>query len=115
MKKLIDIPDDWYQHLKETIESPYFKSLGGFIAKERASKQIFPKRDEVFRAFNLTPFQKVRVVILGMDPYPNRHKGEPVACGLSFAPRHRDYVPPSLRIMYGRIKQDIYPDELSFP
>jgi uracil-DNA glycosylase len=115
MKKLIDIPDDWYQHLRETIESPYFRSLGGFIAKERASKQIFPKRDEVFRAFNLTPFQKVRVVILGMDPYPNKHKGEPVACGLSFAPRNRDYIPPSLRIMYNRIKQDIYPDELSFP
>ena len=72
MKKLIDIPDDWYQHLRETIESPYFRSLGGFIAKERASKQIFPKKDEVFRAFNLTPFQKVRVVILGMDPRNKR-------------------------------------------
>jgi len=115
MKKLVNIPDDWYLHLRDTIESPYFKSLGGFIAKERQTKSILPYKDEVFKAFNLTPFQKVRVVILGMDPYPGRYKGEPTAHGLAFNPRNKDQVPPSLRVMYNKIKEDIYPDELSFP
>ena len=115
MQKLIDIPDDWYYHLKDTIESPYFRSLGGFIANERKNKTIFPYKNEVFKAFNLTPFQKVRVVILGMDPYPGRNAGEPIAHGLAFAPRNKTYITPSLRMMYNRIKADIYPDDLSFP
>jgi len=115
MNKLIDIPDDWYQHLKETIESPYFKSLGAFVARERKTKSIFPYKDEVFKAFNLTPFHKVRVVILGMDPYPGKSGGEPIAHGLAFSPRQKSYVTPSLRMIYNRIKADIYPDDLSFP
>lgn len=115
MKKLIDVPDDWYSKLEGIIHSDYFKSLGGFVARERQTKQIFPLKDEVFRAFNLTPFQKVRVVLVAMDPYPGRYKGDPVACGLAFAPRNRDFVPPSLRVMYNKIKETIYPNELSFP
>ena len=115
MKKLIDIPDNWYNKLKDTIESPYFKKLGQYLSNKMKETTVFPHKDEIFRAFNLTPFDKVRVVILGMDPYPNRHKGVPVACGLAFAPRIRDYVSPSLRVMYKKIREDVYPGELSFP
>lgn len=48
-------------------------------------------------------------------PYNSEYKGEPVACGLSFAPRNRDFVPPSLRIIYQKIKESCYADELAFP
>lgn len=115
MNKLINIPDDWYSKLKHVIESPQFLELAKFINSERATKTIYPKKEEIFRAFNLTPYNSLRVIVLGMDPYPTEHRGEPVACGLAFAPRNRDFVPPSLRIIYNRIKEDLYPNDLTFP
>jgi uracil-DNA glycosylase len=115
MNKLINIPDDWYVRLQPTIESSEFMELAKFIAEERKTKQIFPLREEIFRAFQLTPYMKTRVTILSMDPYFTEYKGEPVACGLSFAPRNRDFVPPSLRIIYQKIKETCYPDDLAFP
>ena len=115
MNKLIDIPDDWYIRLKHVIESPKFRELAMFLAKERETKNIYPKREEVFRAFQLTPYSSVRCVLYGMDPYPGLHKGEPVACGLAFAPRNRNYTPPYLRMVYNRIKEDLYPNDLTFP
>jgi len=115
MKKLIDIPDDWYAKLKTVIESDNFINTGKFIGNERRTKIVYPPSSEVFRAFNLTPFSKIKVVILGMDPYPTEFNGEPVACGLAFAPRKRDFIPPSLRMIYKRIKTDLYSDELTFP
>lgn len=115
MKKLIDIPDDWYHKLKPVIESEEFIKIGKFIGAERKSKVIYPPGPEVFRAFNLTPYKDLKIVILGMDPYPTEYKGEPVACGLAFAPRNKDFTPPSLRMIYNRIKEDLYQDELTFP
>ena len=115
MNKLINIPDDWYVRLKPTIESPEFYQLAMWIAEERKTKKIFPLREVVFRAFQSTSYMKTRVTILGMDPYPTEYKGEPVACGLSFAPRNRDFVPPSLRMIYQAIKNTCYPDDLTFP
>lgn len=67
MTKLIDIPDDWYYRLKPIIESENFIKMGKFIGNERKTKTIYPPSSEVFRAFNLTPFSKVKIVILGMD------------------------------------------------
>ena len=110
-KKILSIPDNWYNLLKNLIESDYFLNLGNTIKEERKKVKVFPTRDKVFRAFNLTPLDKVRVVILGMDPYPNEYKGEPVACGLAFAPSNREYVPPSLRMIHKNIKDNLYPDE----
>jgi len=106
--KWVDIPDSWYTHLKPIIETDYFKKLSTVIKKDREVGNVFPSKENVFRAFNLTPLNKVRVVILGMDPYPNLFKGEPVACGLAFAPSNKLYVPPSLRMIHACLKNTLY-------
>jgi uracil-DNA glycosylase len=113
--KRIDIPDDWYKKLKHYIESEEFTKLGRYVASKRKETDVFPPSKEIFRAFQLTPYNNVNTVIIGMDPYPNLYKEKPVACGLSFAPRDRDYIPPSLRQIYNRIKEDFYSDEMTFP
>lgn len=67
MKKLINIPDNWYRNLQPIVESDYFKNLGGFIQQRRQATQVFPESSNVFKAFNETPLDEVRVVVLGMD------------------------------------------------
>lgn len=81
--------------------------IGNIVAEKRKETSVFPYSNEVFRAFNETPFGKLKVVLLGYDPYPNRYKGEPVACGLSFAPRNPEYLPPSLRIIKKSMEEDL--------
>lgn len=115
MTKLINIPDDWYSRLKPVIESKEFYDLAMWVAEERKTKTIYPLKEEIFRAFQLTPYSKVRCVILGMDPYPTEYQGLPTACGLAFAPRNRNFIPPSLRMIYQAIKSTCYPDDLTFP
>ena len=56
--KLIDIPNDWYSVLRPMIESPAFATLGKHIAQERRTKTIYPKKEDTFRAFRLTPLRK---------------------------------------------------------
>jgi uracil-DNA glycosylase len=62
----------------------------------------------------MCPLDKLRVIWIGMDPYPNLYKGEPVACGLSFAPRDPDYVPPSLRIISRCLQEDLGEGKLNW-
>lgn len=81
------------------------------IANERKTHSVFPKKEETFKAFHLTPFDDIRVVIVGMDPYPNRYKGEPVAHGLAFSPRNNEYLPPSLKQIYNQILNSFYTKE----
>jgi uracil-DNA glycosylase len=114
-KKLINIPNDWYSVLRKTIESPAFGTLGKHIAEERKKVNVFPEKENVFRAFQLTPLRKVSVVILGQDPYPNKVKGEIVANGLAFDTDVNDYIPPSLRQIYNAVKEDCYKEEFCFP
>jgi len=113
--KLIDIPNDWYSVLKPMIESPVFMTLGKHIAQERKTKTIYPKKEDTFRAFRLTPLSKVVAVIVGMDPYPNTLRDIPVANGLAFATDVPEYVPPSLRQIYNGVKESLYKDDLTFP
>lgn len=115
LNKRIDIPDDWYHKLKHFIESDKFTALGKQIAQLRKTTTVYPAKEEVFKAFQLTPFRQVKVVILGMDPYPGVYQGQPIACGLAFAPRNTEYTTPSLRKIYDRIKADFYMNELTFP
>ena len=115
MNKLINIPDDWYRNLKPIIESDYFKQLAAFLRDRRAKISVFPEPQNVFRAFNMTPLSEVRVVIIGMDPYPTLYNNKPVACGLAFAPADRNFVPPSLRMIYKNLKNTVYKDDLNFP
>ena len=113
--KLIDIPNDWYSVLRPMIESPAFATLGKHIAQERRTKTIYPKKEDTFRAFRLTPLSKVVAVMIGMDPYPNTNQGLPVANGLAFDTDVPSYIPPSLRQIYNGVKECLYKDELTFP
>ncbi len=95
--------NSWDVKLKAEFEKPYMNELKAFLKKERASNIVYPKQTEVFNAFNLTPFEKVKVVILGQDPYhgPNQ------AHGLSFSVNYGVKTPPSLANIYKELKSDI--------
>lgn len=105
------ITSRWDQVLCETLENPQFQTLGRTIAQERLQGPVYPPKEEVFRAFHLTDFDDIKVVILGMDPYPNLYQGQPVACGLAFAPRNMENLPPSLKQIYNQIVRSFYQDE----
>ena len=75
------ITNDWAEHLKEEYKKPYYKKLYQTVTAEYAQKNIFPPADDIFNAFHLTPLSRVKVVILGQDPYHNVGQ----AHGLSFS------------------------------
>src|SRR5687767_3928120 len=87
------LPSGWETFLKTELEAPYFRELTAFLASERAEKTIFPAEKNVFRALELTPREKVRVVLLGQDPYHD----EGQAHGLCFSVQAPTKPPPSLR------------------
>ena len=94
----------WKEVLAGEREEPYFKSLLSFIESERtAGKRIYPKNSEIFNALNTTPFEKVRVVIIGQDPYhgPNQ------AHGLCFSVQPGIPFPPSLQNIFKEIRDDV--------
>lgn len=86
----------WLAHLKAEFEQPYVAELRAFLVRERADHTVFPPDAEVFNAFAQTPFEKVRVVILGQDPY----HGLGQAHGLCFSVRRGVPVPPSLKNIF---------------
>ena len=91
------IEASWKEKLAREFASEYMANLSQFLRDEKAAgKLIYPAGIDIFAAFNLTPFNSVKVVILGQDPYhgPNQ------AHGLSFSVRHGNPPPPSLRNIY---------------
>jgi uracil-DNA glycosylase len=100
----VKIEPGWKSVLKEEFDKPYFAELAGFIKKEiREGKQIYPPGKLIFNAFEKTPFDKVKVVILGQDPY----HGEGQAHGLSFSVPAGIRQPPSLVNIFKEIKNDL--------
>ncbi len=99
----VKIHDSWKQHLKEEFEKPYFKELVEFVRAEYASKKVFPAPANIFRAFELCPFENVKVVILGQDPY----HGVGQANGLCFSVNHGVQNPPSLQNIFKEIQEDL--------
>ena len=97
------IRQSWFELLKDEFEKPYFKSLQEFLKSERARYDIYPADDLVFNALNYVPLDKVKVVILGQDPYhePNQ------AHGLSFSVLPPTPPPPSLVNIYQEIHNDL--------
>ncbi|WP_299018945.1 uracil-DNA glycosylase [uncultured Photobacterium sp.] len=94
----------WQQLISQEQEQPYFQHIEQFVAAERAAgKAIYPPEGDVFNAFDTTPFQDVKVVILGQDPY----HGPDQAHGLSFSVRPGVKTPPSLVNMYKELADDI--------
>lgn len=99
----VKIEESWKQILKSEFDKPYFQGLVEFLHKEkRENKTIYPPGPKIFRAFDLTPFDKVRVVILGQDPYHGAGQAE----GLSFSVPKGIKIPPSLQNIYKEIKSD---------
>jgi uracil-DNA glycosylase len=101
--KEVQIDPSWQAHLSAEFEKEYFKKLSDFVHKEYNSKQIFPNPKNIFRAFDTCPFEEVKVVILGQDPY----HGDGQAIGLSFAVPEDVDVPPSLRNIFKEIESDL--------
>jgi uracil-DNA glycosylase len=94
----------WLEQLKSEFDSPYMTALRAFlVAEKEAGKRIFPKGGEWFRALDLTPPDKVRVVILGQDPY----HGEGQAHGLCFSVKPGVAAPPSLVNIYKELASDL--------
>lgn len=93
----------WFELLKDETEKEYFKSLQQFLADERAHYTVYPDDDNVFSALNYVPYDKVKVVILGQDPY--HEPGQ--AHGLSFSVLDPTPLPPSLVNIYKEIEDDL--------
>lgn len=104
------IEASWKRILEKETEKEYFKNLTDFVKKEYSTANVFPHPKDIFRSFDMCPFDTVRVVILGQDPYhgPNQ------ANGLSFAVHTGIPLPPSLKNIFKEIQSDMgytpYPD-----
>lgn len=100
----VKIEESWKKALTPEFEKPYFSDLVSFLHKEKAAGQvIYPPGSQIFRAFELTPLENLKVVILGQDPY--HEPGE--AMGLSFSVPDGVRMPPSLRNIFKEIETDL--------
>lgn len=100
----VQIEDSWQKVLSEQFSQPYFQHIVNFLKAEKASKkQIFPPGQLIFNAFNTTPFNDVKVVILGQDPYHNFGQ----AMGLSFSVPQGIAQPPSLVNIFKELNSDL--------
>lgn len=97
------LPDSWKNVLAEELNKSYFKELKNFIEEERKSKTIYPPQEDIFSAFELTPYEQVNVLILGQDPY----HGENQAHGLCFSVKPGIKIPPSLVNIYKELQDDV--------
>ncbi len=98
----VKIEKEWLEVLKPYLETTSFKELTSLVRSEYLTKKIYPKPENIFAAFYLTPFSKVRVVILGQDPYHNPGQ----AHGLCFSVPKGVPLPPSLKNIYQEIETD---------
>ncbi|RLW68913.1 MAG: uracil-DNA glycosylase [spirochete symbiont of Stewartia floridana] len=104
MKRDIKLDPSWLSRLEEEFEKPYMETLRNFLfAEKKSGKEIYPPGDEILSALNHTPFEKVKVVIFGQDPY----HGPGQAHGLSFSVRPGVPIPPSLSNIYTELATDI--------
>lgn len=98
------LEESWFKKLQPEFEKDYMKNLRKFLLSQKdAKKIIYPKGDEYFAALNLTPLNKVKVVIIGQDPY----HGPGQAHGLSFSVRDGVRFPPSLLNIFKELKADL--------
>ena len=97
------IEASWKAVLAEEFANPYFKELKTFLLREKASYRIYPKGSDIFAAYNLTPFERVKVVILGQDPY----HGPQQAHGLAFSVQRGIAHPPSLQNIFKELQDDL--------
>ena len=99
----IDMPVSWQKVIGEEFDKDYFKQLEKFVDQERREYTIYPPEEKVFSAFNITPYNKVNVLLLGQDPYVN--KGQ--AHGLCFSVLPGVAKPPSLKNIFIELQNDL--------
>ena len=99
----VKIEESWREHLKGEFEQPYFTELAEFVRDRYRQGTVYPAPQNVFRAFDLCPFDQVEVVILGQDPY----HGAKQANGLCFAVSEGITLPPSLQNIFKEIQSDL--------
>ena len=102
----VQIEESWKAHLQPEFEKDYFRTLTDFVRDEYGKYAIYPPGKLIFNAFNLCPFDKVKVVIIGQDPY----HGPGQAHGLCFSVNDGVPFPPSLLNIFKEIKNDIGTD-----
>jgi len=96
--------ESWQAFIHEQQQQSYFVELNNFLTREYAlGKTIYPPKGEIYRAFELTPLENVKVVIIGQDPY----HGEGQAHGLAFSVKTGVNIPPSLKNIYKELNQNI--------
>lgn len=103
LASLLQVPQDWASVLKDEFDKPYFKQLADFLGEERQQYTIFPPENEIYTALQLTPYENVRVLLLGQDPYPTPGH----AHGLCFSVKTGVKHPASLRNMFKELKEDL--------
>ena len=99
----LPLPKSWRPHLDAELEKPYFGALRAFVDAERRTHAVHPPEDEVFAALALTPYARVKVMILGQDPY----HGLGQAHGLAFSVRPGVTPPPSLRNIFRELREEL--------
>lgn len=99
----ISLPSSWEKALQDEWNKSYFQNLKAFVDAEYSAKRCFPPQKEIFNAFRLTPFEEVKVVLLGQDPY----HGLGQAHGLCFSVNDGISFPPSLINIFKEIESDI--------
>ncbi|PRY12340.1 uracil-DNA glycosylase [Pontibacter ummariensis] len=102
----VKIEESWQNVLQDEFEKPYFKNLVSFVKDEYTTQKVYPAGNQIFNAFAMCPFDEVKVVILGQDPYhgPNQ------ANGLAFSVSDGVRTPPSLLNVFKEIKSDLGKD-----
>lgn len=99
----VRIEDSWRQVLQPEFDKPYFGLLAQFVRQEYRTRQCFPPAAQIFRAFDICPFNRVRVVIIGQDPYHEPGQAQ----GLCFSVADGVPVPPSLDNIYKELNRDL--------
>ncbi|RXS68201.1 uracil-DNA glycosylase [Streptomyces sioyaensis] len=97
------LPESWREVLGEEWEKPYVKELSDFVERERANGPVYPPREQVFAALEATPYDQVKVLILGQDPYHGAGQGH----GLCFSVQPGVKTPPSLRNIYKEMQEEL--------
>lgn len=99
----VKIEAGWKEKLREEFEKDYFTALTAFVREEYRTRQVFPPGNKIFNAFDLCPFDRVRVVIIGQDPYHNYGQ----AHGLCFSVTDGTDFPPSLVNIFKELNRDL--------
>lgn len=98
------ITNDWLPSMQAEFKKPYYKELYTFVKQEYSTHIVYPPADDIFNALHFTPLSKVKVLILGQDPYHNENQ----AHGLSFSvPVSQREIPPSLQNIYKELQDDL--------